>query len=167
MLSRIVRWAIVVSVCLLASSGGLRAAEMTVHADLREAPRGLFHVAMTLPVQAGPLTLLYPKWIPGEHGPTGPLRDFSGLKISAGGKPLAWRRDLVNLYAFHLEVPAGVTSLDVSADYLGPTGGQFSSGPTTSAKLAVLNWHLVVLYPSGMNASDLTVKPSITLPEGW
>src|SRR4051812_30311607 len=81
------------------------AAEMTVQADLRDAPRGLFHVALNIPVQPGAATLMYPKWIPGEHGPTGPIRDFTGLKISGGGKALAWRRDLTDMYALHFDVP--------------------------------------------------------------
>src|SRR4051812_47153854 len=94
-----------------ALANAMPAAELTVNADLREAARGLFHASLNIPVQSGSVTLMYPKWIPGEHGPTGPIRDFAVLKISAGGKSLPWRRDLVDMYAFHVEVPAGVTSI--------------------------------------------------------
>src|SRR3954468_22810607 len=114
----------------LSLAGHAAAIEMTLDADLREAPRGLLHATMNIPVQPGAVTLLYPKWIPGEHGPTGPIRDLSGIKISASGRALTWRRDLENMYALHVEVPAAVTSIEVSADYLGPVGGGgFSTGP--------------------------------------
>jgi len=145
----------------------LGAAEMTVDADLRDASRGLFHVTLTLPVQPGPLTLNYPKWIPGEHGPTGPIQDFSGIVMSAGGRPLPWRRDLVDMYALHVDIPAGVDRLQVAADYLGPTDGKFSAGPSSSAQLAVLNWHLILLAPHGVDAGTIAVRPSLTLPPGW
>src|ERR1700730_3567083 len=86
--------------------------------DAREAPRKILHARLTIPVKPGPLTLFYPKWIPGEHGPTGPITDLAGLKLSAAGKTVAWRRDDVDMYAFHLEVPAGATALDVMLDFL-------------------------------------------------
>ena len=73
-----------------------------------------------VPVTAGPLTLFYPEWIPGEHGPTGPIVNLAGLKITAAGKPLAWRRDDVDMYAFHVEVPQGASALEIALDYLGP-----------------------------------------------
>ena len=76
--------------------------------DLREAPQHIFHAKLTLPVTSGSLTLVYPKWIPGEHSPTGPIADLVGLKIAGGGKDIPWRRDDVDMYAFHVEVPAGV-----------------------------------------------------------
>src|SRR5262249_42696064 len=79
--------------------------------DLREAPRRIFHALLVIPATPGPLTLVYPQWIPGEHAPGGPLADLAGLKFSAAGKPRAWRRDNVDIYAFHLEVPAGADPL--------------------------------------------------------
>ena len=88
--------------------------------DATDAPRRLFHVQMTMTAKAGPMTLLYPEWIPGEHGPTGPIVNLVGLKIEGGGKPIAWKRDSVNMYAFHLDVPAGVTSLEVAFDLISP-----------------------------------------------
>ena len=145
----------------------LAAATMSLHADLREAPRGLLHATIEIPVQPGSLTLLYPRWIPGEHGPTGPVTDLSGLKLSAGGRPLAWRRDLENMHAIHLEVPAGVEVLKVDVDYLAPSGGGFTAGPCTSAHLAVLNWNVLTLMPKGRTAADIVVTPSVTLPAGW
>lgn len=146
----------------------LVAADLTLEADLREATRGLVHVQLNIPVQAGPVTLLYPKWIPGEHAPTGPAANLAIQEISAGGRRLPWRRDLENMYAFHVEVPAGISALVVKADYLAPDSGWgFSAAPMASAKLAILNWSVVALYPQGTPASGITVQPSLILPAGW
>ncbi len=112
--------------------------------------------------------MVYPKWIPGEHGPTGPIDDLAGIVISANGQTLAWQRDDVNMFAFHVTVPAGVTSLDVKADFLATAAATgFSAGASTSASLALVSWNEVVLYPSGKQSSDIYLKPSIKLPEGW
>src|SRR5712691_2627897 len=78
---------------------------ITLSVDATEAPRKLFHARMTMPVSPGPMTLVYPKWIPGEHGPTGPIINLAGLRITGGGKTIPWRRDDVEMYAFHFEVP--------------------------------------------------------------
>src|SRR5499427_3159991 len=80
--------------------------------DASEAPRRLYHAELTIPATPGPMSLFYPKWIPGEHAPTGPITDLAGLKISSGGRPLEWKRDPVELFAFHIDVPAGATSVD-------------------------------------------------------
>ena len=139
-----------------------------IEVDLRDAPRHIFHSKLTLAVKPGPLTLLYPEWIPGEHGPTGPISQIAGLKFTAGGKTLAWRRDDVNMFAFHLEVPAGATELSVSLDYLSPgEGGQFSASPAATAKLAVLEWCLVTLYPQGARSDDISYSASLQVPAGW
>jgi predicted metalloprotease with PDZ domain len=139
-----------------------------IDVDLRDAPRHIFHSKLTLAVKPGPLTLLYPEWIPGEHGPTGPISQIAGLKFTAGGKTLAWRRDDVNMFAFHLEVPAGATELSVSLDYLSPgEGGEFSASPAATAKLAVLEWCLVTLYPQGARSDDISYSASLQVPAGW
>lgn len=141
---------------------------VTLSVDAREAPRRIVHARLVIPAAPGPLTLLYPKWIPGEHGPTGPITNLAGLKFSAAGKPLAWRRDDVDMYAFHLEVPGGANAVEVELDYLLPVGGGlFTSGSPASAQLAVLNWNLVVLYPKGRAADELTYAVSLRLPAGW
>src|SRR5438105_4392598 len=103
--------------------------------DATDAPRRLFHVQMNLPAKAGPMTLLYPEWIPGEHGPTGPIVNLVGLKIQGGGKTIAWKRDSVSMYAFHVEVPAGVSSLDVAFDFISPPESEgFSSGSSATSE---------------------------------
>src|SRR5579872_1587855 len=100
--------------------------------DLTDAPRQVFHARESIPVKPGALTIYYPKWIPGEHSPSGPLENLTGVKFSAGGKPVSWRRDPENMYAFLLQIPAGVDTLDVSFDFLSPSaGGEF--GQSVSA----------------------------------
>jgi len=136
--------------------------------DLRDAPSHIFHAKLTLPVKGGPLTLVYPKWIPGEHSPTGPIVDFVGLKIIANGKEISWRRDDVDMYAFHFDVPAGVETLEATYDYLSPAEPTtWREPPSSTAKLAVLNWYVVTLYPQGPKTDDLIYVASLRLPSGW
>jgi predicted metalloprotease with PDZ domain len=137
--------------------------------DLTDAPRKILHAQMTIPVTPGPLSLLYPKWIPGEHMPSGPIDNLAGLFITANGQPLAWTRDDLNMYEIHLTVPAGVTQLDVKDDFLATAAASgFSAGASTSASLALLSWNELVLYPAGhKNAADISVQPSVVLPQGW
>ncbi len=136
--------------------------------DAGEAPRKIFHVRMSVPASPGPLTLVYPKWIPGEHGPTGPIADVAGLKFSAAGKPLSWRRDPVDMYMFHVEPSAGASSVDVEFDYLSPAAAEgFSSGASATAQMAVVSWNQVLLYPQGRRAADVTFTASLRLPPGW
>src|SRR5712692_2931616 len=149
-----------------ASSGQMQ--PVRVEVDLRDAPRHIFHSKLTFAVTPGPLTLLYPEWIPGEHGPTGPISQMAGLKFTAGGKTLAWRRDDVNMFAFRLEVPAGAAELTATLDYLSPgEGGQFSASPAATAKLAVLEWCLVMLYPQDARSDGISYSASLQLPAGW
>jgi predicted metalloprotease with PDZ domain len=141
---------------------------ITLSVDATEAPRKILHARETIDVQPGPLILFYPKWIPGEHGPTGPISELAGLKISAGDKLLKWRRDLVEMYSVHVEVPAGVSSIDLAFDFLLPSKtGLFSAGASASAKLVVVNWNQVVLYPLDRHPDRIVVRPSIKLPAGW
>ena len=138
-------------------------APISLVVDAREAPRNILHVQMTIPVErAGQLTLVYPKWIPGEHGPTGPIQSVAALRIESNGQPLAWQRDLVDLYAFHVTVPDGATSLNVTFDQL-----MQSQDPMATPNLAIINWNRVLLYPAGMKSDDVTMRPSIVLPAGW
>jgi predicted metalloprotease with PDZ domain len=123
---------------------------------------------MTVSAKAGPMTLLYPKWIPGEHGPTGPIANLVGLEIKANGQRVPWKRDNVNLYAFHVDVPAGASSLDVSFDFISPPeSGGFSSGSSATSELAVLNWNQLVLYPEGAAADSVQFQASLRVPPSW
>src|SRR5438067_1026244 len=141
---------------------------ITLSVDATEAPRKIFHARMAIPVNPGPLTLGYPKWIPGEHGPTGPIINLAGLKFVASGKTIPWRRDDVEMYALHLDVPAGVKELNASLEFLSPTfAGGFTAGASTTSHLAIVTWNQLVLYPDGANVADVTFKPNLTLPQGW
>lgn len=136
--------------------------------DATQAPQKILHAHLQIPVHAGPLVLYYPKWIPGEHMPDGPIVNVAGLKFAAGGKILHWRRDLLDMFMFRLDVPAGASSLDVNLDFLlsgSPSG--FSAGSSATAFLDVVNWNQLVLYPQGFAAQDLTFVPSLRLPAGW
>jgi predicted metalloprotease with PDZ domain len=136
--------------------------------DATDAPRRLFHVRMSMPVKAGAMTLLYPQWIPGEHGPTGPIANLVGLKVQGGGKTIAWKRDSVNMFAFHLDVPAGVTTLDVTFDFIAPPDAEgFSSGASTTTELAVVSWNQLLLYPQGAQADDFQYQATLKVPTGW
>jgi hypothetical protein len=95
---------------LLASAQSNIAERLNV--DATDAPRNILHATLTIPVAAGPVTIVYPKWIPGNHRPTGPIHNFTGLHFKAGGKELEWQRDLEDMYAFHLQIPAGVNVVE-------------------------------------------------------
>jgi predicted metalloprotease with PDZ domain len=136
--------------------------------DATDAPRKLYRARLVIPARPGPLTLYYPKWIQGEHQPSGPILDLSGLKLRAGGKALAWKRDDLDLYAFHCTVPEGASAVEADLEYLIPGAkGGYGSGPAATARLAIINWYLVTLYPKGRPVRDIPVRASLTVPEGW
>ncbi|HEY2883575.1 MAG TPA: PDZ domain-containing protein [Pirellulales bacterium] len=137
--------------------------------DAREAPRRLLHAQLNIPAKPGAMILSYPKWIPGEHAPDGPIADLAGLKIKAGDKTIPWRRDDVNMYDFHVTVPEGAESIDVSLDYLLPSSvsrGTYSGLPSTP-NLALIHWYTLLLYPNGKPAREIPFRTKLTLPEGW
>lgn len=136
--------------------------------DATHAPQKILHITEEIPVHPGPLTLFYPEWIPGEHAPDGPITDVAGMEFTASGKRIAWRRDLVDMFAIHLDVPAGTESLRVTLDFLltAPASG-FSAGASATAQLDVLSWNQVLLYPKGWPARELIFDASLRLPEGW
>ncbi len=136
--------------------------------DATQAPIKILHTQETLPAQPGPLTLYYPKWIPGEHGPDGPLASVAGLKVRANGKDIGWRRDLLDMFTFHVEVPQGASALDIQFDYIEPSSGLgYSGGASASAKMLVVSWNQNVLYPAGVLAQDITFEATLRLPAGW
>jgi predicted metalloprotease with PDZ domain len=136
--------------------------------DATDAPRRLFHVQMSMAAKPGPLTLLYPEWIPGEHGPTGPIANFVGLRVHGSGKTIPWKRDDVNMYAFHIDVPAGVTALDIAFDFIAPPEADgFSAGASTTSELAVISWNQLLLYPQGSQPDNLQYQATLKVPHGW
>ena len=137
--------------------------------DASEASRKIFHAKLEIPASPGTLTLYYPKWIPGEHGPTGPVQDLAGLKFTANGQTLPWRRDLLDGWTFHVEVPAGVTTVEASLDFISPAGpgGIYTGGASATDKMTVLNWNTLLLYPAGFTSDQLNYEATLRLPEGW
>ena len=159
-----------ITVCglLFATSVVAQNTPIKLEVDATDAPRKILHARLRIPAQPGPLTLLYPKWIPGEHAPTGPIADLVGVKMSAAGKPVDWRRDPEDMFAFNLEVPAGADAVEVSFDFLlPPNADTFSSGASATAQLLVLSWNHVVLYPKGAQAGTLRCASTLRLPSGW
>src|SRR5438552_6575675 len=123
---------------LLHPRGANAAGALRVVVDASDVGRHVLHSRVTVPVGPGAVTLLYPKWIPGEHGPTGPIASMVGLRVTARGRPVAWRRDPEDAYAFQLEVPAGAAELDVAFDVVpGGPSARFSADASTSAQLAL------------------------------
>ena len=142
---------------------------VTLSVDASDAPRKMFHSQLRIPATPGTLTLYYPKWIPGEHGPTGPITDLTGLKFTASGKPLKWRRDLLDGFTFHVEVPAGENEVIADLDYASPASYEagYSGGMAATEKLYIVNWNTLLLYPAGYPSDQLTYNASLRLPAGW
>jgi predicted metalloprotease with PDZ domain len=140
---------------------------VTLTVDATEAPRKIFHAHLAIPAAPGPLTLFYPKWIPGEHGPTGPIVSLAGVRMTAAGQPLPWTRDPLEMYAFQVLVPGAARGVAVDLDYLAPASGDFTAGASATAELAVLSWNTLLLYPQGTAADELTYAARLKLPHGW
>ena len=142
---------------------------VTIFVDASSAPRKIFHARLKIPASAGDLTLYYPKWIPGEHAPDGPVIDLAGLKFNAGGKTLPWRRDLLDGFTIHVDVPAGDSEVNVELDFLSPATfeGGFSAGSSATDKMAVISWNQVLLYPKGWKSDDINYIASLKLPANW
>jgi len=144
------------------------ALDFTVNVDARETTRGLLHVTESFPGRTGAVSLTYPRWIPGEHGPTGPTVDVSGLVVKAGGKVVPWRRDVVDMQTIRVDVPAGAKTVEVAFDFLldNSTDG-FTSAACATPNLLLLSWNEVALYPTGQKSDALHCEASLTLPDHW
>ena len=146
-------------VALALTSAQAQKKPIQITADLSDAPRKLYHAEVDLPVTAGSLTLTTPEWIPGTHQPYGPAEEITGVVFTANGKPIPWRRDDVDLYAFHLTIPEGVTTLHAHLDCIVTA--------RVSQKLAVLEWEKLLLYPAHTPVRDIPIQPSLIVPAGW
>ena len=142
--------------------------DFTVRVDARETARGLLHVTQVFPAQAGTLALSYPRWIPGEHGPTGPSTDVIDFVATAGGKTLAWKRDPADMTTMRITVPSGAKEVSVAFDFAvdNSTAG-FTSAACSTPNLLMLSWNEVTFYPSARKSDALTVAASVVLPEDW
>jgi len=140
---------------------------LALRVDARNVAQKIFAVHERIPVQPGPITLLYPQWHLGTHAPSGPLlAQFSGLELTGNGQHVEWSRDPVNMYAFHAEVPAGVTTLEADFQFLSPLERDEGAILATPAMLAV-HWEALLLYPAGFYAHGIRVQPSLIVPEQW
>ena len=135
--------------------------------DATDLNRRIFDVTETIPVErAGPLVLFFPEWLPGNHGPVGPIAQLAGLEITANGQRVEWVRDTLHPFAFHLEVPQGASEITARFQHLSPTTG--SQGRVTmTAEMLNIQWEKMLLYPAGRWSRNITVQPSVTLPDGW
>ncbi len=160
-LRRMQSLALFASIGAIAGTLGLSAQNISLTVDATKTQNKILHAHLVMPVKSGPLTIYYPKWIPGEHGPDGPIASLSGLKFSAEGKVIPWQRDLLDVFTFHLDVPEGVTRLEANYDYIEPDGG------SATDKLLILEWNEVALYPEGTPADKLMYDAKLIMPEGW
>lgn len=150
-------------------SWSANAPTVILNVDATHAPRKIFHATLKIPATAGDLILYYPKWIPGEHAPDGPVVDLTGLFFKANGQTLKWRRDLLDGFTIHVDVPAGVNEVDTELDYVSPATLEsgFSAGSSATDKLAVISWNQVLLYPKGWKADEINYTASLEIPDGW
>jgi predicted metalloprotease with PDZ domain len=140
---------------------------LELHVDASNVAQKIFKMHERIPVKSGPLTLLYPEWQLGAHAPAdGSLAKLAGLTLSAGQHRIEWKRDPVNVYAFHATVPAGVSTIEAEFDFLSPLEHAEGAILMTPEMLAV-HWESLLLYPAGYFARGITVRPSVVFPENW
>jgi predicted metalloprotease with PDZ domain len=151
---------LLLSFALLISGSALaQNAPIQITADLSDAPRKLYHAEIDIPVTSGVVSLTTPEWIPGNHRPTGPVSDITGVVFTANGKPLQWRRDDEDMYQFHVTVPAGVNKIHAHLDCIVTS--------RVSQKLAVLEWEKLLLYPANTPVRNIPIQPTVKVPQGW
>ena len=136
-------------------------------ADITDLDRRIINVSQTIPVASpGPLTLLYPKFLPGNHAATGPIQLISGVTVNGGGNRIDWLRDTIDPNAFHIDVPQGVSEIVVEFQWLTqPDNATWRVVMTP--EMVNLQWEKALLYPAGYRSTGITFAPSIRLPEGW
>ena len=140
---------------------------MTINVDATDIQRAIYRVTQTIPVErAGPMTLLFSTWLPGKHAPRGEIEKLGGLKISAGGKELAWKRDNLDVTAFHIDVPEGVKQIDLGFNFVSATKSDQGRVVMTPAMMN-LQFEQVSLYPAGYFTRRIPVKATVRYPEGW
>jgi len=161
------------SVCISARSAEVSPhrypGEIKLDVDLSDPIQRIFRVHETIPVSAGAMSLYYPKWIPGEHSPSGTIDGVAGLILkSDAGQRIEWRRDLEDMFTLHLAVPEGVKAVVLDFELLSPgPGGEFGQSASVTDRIEDLEWNQVLFYPSGYSAHNIIFKPSIRIPAGW
>jgi predicted metalloprotease with PDZ domain len=137
---------------------------ISLSVDLTNVNDRAVNVHESIPVKPGEITLLYPQWLPGNHAPSNLVANLGGLVITADGKRVPWVRDRVNMWAFHIDVPKGATTLDLNFQYLAPINPEQGR---ISTKFADLTWNSVLLYPAGYFGRGIPFAGELRLPEGW
>ncbi|MBW4039160.1 MAG: M61 family metallopeptidase [Acidobacteria bacterium] len=165
------------ALCAAALSATAQTAPITLSVDLTSAPRKILYSTETIPVtssaQPTDMTLVYPEWIPGEHGPTGPIINQAGFIITTpSGQRINWTRDPLDMFSYHITVPPNTSELDIKMDHLAVAGAEFTAGGSTSANLALLSWNTLLVYPlngdiAHTRVSDIMVSPSVKIPGNW
>lgn len=161
-------------VLVLAFTPGLRSAPApqssitTLEVDASHAPMGLLHAHLVFPAPAGAMTIAYPKWIPGEHAPTGPINEVIRLIFTAQGKQLPWQRDELDPFVFHIKVPAGADQLEADLDFACEINAEgFTPAICSSQNQLILNWNLVALYSPSTTIDRSMYRAKLRLPAGW
>ncbi len=139
---------------------------LQLQVDATDLDHHIFRVKQQMPVQPGPLKLYFPRFLPGTHGPYGEVERFAGLTIQAGKSVLPWRRDTIDPYAFHVEVPPDATAPAVEFQFLSAVTKD-SGRMVMTREMVNLQWNSVLLYPAGHDSSAITVQASLQLPAGW
>ncbi len=145
---------------LLLTATLLASAQQTpirIHANLTDAPRKLFHADVDIPVHPGPLDLITPEWIPGAHGPDGPVVNIAGIRFEVDGKALPWHRDPIDTYEYHLDIPAGASMLHAHLDCIS----------RATRNTATLEWEDLLLYPAHVPVRQIAIQPTVTVPPNW
>ena len=162
---------LLVLVVLLASTSSLASSlRINLEVDATDVLHGIQHVRLVLPAHAGPMTLAYPEWIPGEHRPTGPITQLANLHIEAGGQDLPWRRDARDAFLLHLTVPSQTRAIAVRFDFFSPPrsfGPGFGETPDATTHLLVLAFNQLILYPADASADAVEVSTRVHIPAGW
>jgi predicted metalloprotease with PDZ domain len=162
---------LLVLAALLASTSSLASGpRINLEVDATDVAHGIQHVRLVLPAHPGPVTLAYPKWIPGEHRPTGPITQLMNLHIEAQGHDLPWRRDARDAFLFHLTVPPQTRALAVRFDFFSPPvsfGPGFGETPDATAHLLVLAFNQLIVYPADASADAVEVSTRVRIPAGW
>jgi len=155
----------VLTIAFSVAPAAAQTAPIRLLVDASSAPvTSVVHVHETIEVRPPRADLAYPRWVPGEHGPNGPIADLSGLRVSARGVQLPWTRDFADLNEFHIAVPSGVSELDVDFDFLGSGGGTYGESRLATSTILAINWNQFFVYPQNANIAKVLVSPTVVLP---
>ncbi len=143
------------------------AGTILLEVDATDTIRRIINVKETIPVAGpGPLTLLLPEWLPGKHDARGAIDKIAGITVEADGKTVEWRRDPLNVFAFHIAVPPGASNIVVRFQFLAPTASD--QGRIVMADgIANLEFDSLSFYPAGYYVRRIPIQPTVKLPAGW